>query len=470
MATPPSFLVVSFPSQGHINPSLQFAKRLHRHGYSVSFLSATYAVHRITNFVPGISLLSYSDGYDDTGFMFNGNYESYMIESAERGSRALREMILARSDKGEGFACIFYTTVVPWVGHVTRSLGVRSVLLWAQPATVFDVYYYFFSGRKDEIMNVGRGQSKEMLLPGLPPLTSQDVPSFFTPGEKHTFGLKIMESHLENIMLEENPVVAVNTFDELEPDPLRAIEGVKLVAVGPLLPSAFTGGGDPSDKSFGGDLFESSRDYVCWLNTKEHGTVIYAAFGSLSTLSIPQMREVAKGLLGSGRPFLWVVRLEGKGVEGGGEGSVSFMEDMELEGKGMIVPWCSQLEVLSHPSVGCFLTHCGWNSTIEGLTCGVPMVAFPQWSDQQTNTKLVVDVWKVGVRLQMKEPGTVDADNIKDCLETILGDGEKREVIRRNAKKWKSLTREATQEGGSSDKNLWNLLQELITSPISKKG
>ena len=73
-----------------------------------------------------------------------------------------------------------------------------------------------------------------------------------------------------------------------------------------------------------------------------------------------------------------------------------------MEEKGRIVNWCSQVEVLSHKAVGCFVTHCGWNSTIESIVSGIPMVAFPQWTDQLTNAKLIEDLWKTGIRIIYK--------------------------------------------------------------------
>ncbi|GLT80569.1 hypothetical protein SLA2020_520020 [Shorea laevis] len=123
----------------------------------------------------------------------------------------------------------------------------------------------------------------------------------------------------------------------------------------------------------------------------------------------------------------------------------------------MIVPWCSQVEVLSHPSVGCFLTHCGWNSTLEGLASGVPVVTVPQWADQGTNSKLVQDVWKTGIRMKRSEEGRVERDKIKRCLELVMGSEE----IRLSAKKWKDLAREAAMEGGSSDQNLKAFVDDL---------
>ncbi|KAF3456676.1 hypothetical protein FNV43_RR01330 [Rhamnella rubrinervis] len=126
----------------------------------------------------------------------------------------------------------------------------------------------------------------------------------------------------------------------------------------------------------------------------------------------------------------------------------------------MIVPWCSQVEVLSNPSLGCFVTHCGWNSTLESLVCGVPMVGFPQWSDQGTNAKLVEDFWKTGLRVKTNKDGIVERDEFRRCLEMVMGDGEKGEEMRLNAEKWKDLSREAANEGGSSDKNLKDFVDE----------
>ncbi|KAL6191311.1 hypothetical protein ACLB2K_037702 [Fragaria x ananassa] len=123
----------------------------------------------------------------------------------------------------------------------------------------------------------------------------------------------------------------------------------------------------------------------------------------------------------------------------------------------MIVPWCSQVEVLSNPSLGCFVTHCGWNSTLESLVSGVPVVAFPQWTDQGTNAKLIEDTWKTGVRVEPNEEGVVVGEEIKSCLDVVM----ESDKMRMNAKKWKDLAREAVSEGGSSDKNMKVFLDQI---------
>ncbi|KAF8015949.1 hypothetical protein BT93_H1483 [Corymbia citriodora subsp. variegata] len=431
---PPHFLLVTFPAQGHINPSLQFAKRLLYVGAHVTFATAIHACRRMAeskSFSAGLSFASFSDGYDD-------------------GSETLSDLIASNHENGRRFSGVFYTTFLPWVADVARSHGIPSTLVWIQPATVLDFYYYYVHGYGDLIRSTGDNPSVPIQLPGLPPLMACDIPSFCNAKNEHNFSFPLLRRHFEILLEEANPRVLANTFDALEPEAIRAIGKFKVIGIGPLIPSAFLDGQDPSDTSFGGDLFKSLSGYIEWLDTKPKASVIYLSFGSISVLSKPQKEEMARALIETGRPFLWVIQESGKAESD--EDRLSFKE--ELEKLGMIVPRCSQVEVLSHPSVGCFVTHCGWNSTLESLVCRMPVVAFPQWSDQQTNAKLVVDVWRTGVKVTPNKQGLVESGEMRRCLELVVGDGEEGEEMRRNAQKFRELAREAVKEGGSSDKNL----------------
>ena len=246
--------------------------------------------------------------------------------------------------------------LIPWAVDVARELHLPSVLLWIQqPAMVFDIYYYYFNGFADVIRN---NPSCSIQLPGLPLLTSRELPSLLA-SNPYPSVVPTFEAHFEALEKENHPRprVLVNFFDALEPEALKAIEKLNLVAVGPLVPYAF---------------FDGSKDYYFeWFNSKPESSVIYVSFGSLSLLKKQQMEEVARGLLDCGRPFLWVVRTKENGEEE--EENLSCRE--ELEQMGLIVPWCSQMEVLSHPSLGCFVIHCWWNSSLESLVSGVPVVS-----------------------------------------------------------------------------------------------
>ncbi|VVA36582.1 PREDICTED: crocetin glucosyltransferase [Prunus dulcis] len=467
------FLFLTYPAQGHINPALQLAKRLIRNtGAQVTYVTSLYAYRRIVNgSTPnGLTYAPYSDGYDD-GFKFSDDVDHYMSELRRAGSQVITVLVASSAKEGHPYTCLVYTILLPWAADLARELHLPSVLAWIQAATVFDVYYYYLSGYKDLIRESFCTDTKDsscsIQLPGLPlDLASRDLPSFMVAENSYNFALPLFEKQFELLERETKPIILVNTFDALEPEALKAIDKYNLIGIGPLIPSAFLDGKDPSDTSFGGDLFQKSMDSSCieWLNSKPEGSVIYVSFGSISALSKDQMGEIANGLLDYGRPFLWVIREK---EERNGQDNEAEKEEErfscreELEELGKIVLWCSQLEVLSNPSLGCFVTHCGWNSSMESLVSGVPVVAFPLWTDQRTNAKLIEDTWKTGVRVAPNEEGIVVGEELKRCLELVMGSGEIGEELRRNAKKWKGLAREAVSEGGSSDKNLMAFLDQI---------
>ena len=193
--------------------------------------------------------------------------------------------------------------------------------------------------------------------------------------------------------------------------------------------------------------------------------MLYVSFGTLAVLSKKQLVELCKALIQSRRPFLWVItdksyRNKEDEQEKEEDCISSFRE--ELDEIGMVVSWCDQFRVLNHRSIGCFVTHCGWNSTLESLVSGVPVVAFPQWNDQMTNAKLLEDCWKTGVRVMEKkeEEGVVvvDSEEIRRCIEEVMED--KAEEFRGNATRWKDLAAEAVREGGSSFNHLKAFVDE----------
>ncbi|KAF7151924.1 hypothetical protein RHSIM_Rhsim02G0067800 [Rhododendron simsii] len=282
-------LLVTFPVQGQINPSLQFAKRLVKMGVSVTFVTAFSALNRITKSASatpqGLTFSGYSDGYDDGSILA----DPIGKETTDNGPKAAK-------------------LHVPLACH-PRALSVPSTFLWIQPATILAVYYYYFNGYRDAICSNTKNSTSAVELPGLPLLTGNDLPSILLDSGAFDWGaLPLLEEHVGILNDETNPKVLVNTFDALESGALRAIEKLNLVAVGPLIPSAFLDGKDPSDTSFGGDLFQYSKAYIEWLNRNSSESVVYIAFGSISAVGKQQMEEIAHGLLECGRPFLWVVR------------------------------------------------------------------------------------------------------------------------------------------------------------------
>ncbi|KAG4156810.1 hypothetical protein ERO13_D02G020820v2 [Gossypium hirsutum] len=434
----PHFLLVTFPAQGHINPTLQFAKHLIRIGVRVTFITCISARRCMSKVhtAQGLTFLPFSHGYDD-GFQPGDDIDHYLSEFRRRGKEAISEFITSSENEGKPVTCIVYTLFIHWASEVARKHHIPTALLWIQPAI------------------------RSIKLPGRLLLATRDLPSFLTALNVYRWALSLFQEQMDVLANESNPKILVNTFDALEHEALNAIGNFNMLCIGPLIPFPFLNSNDSLDNSLRTDLFKSnSKDYLQWLDSKPKSAVVYVSFGSIAVLTKQQVEEIARALISSRRPFLWVVRnRKDGGYEEKEEDKLTFRE--ELEHFGRVVPWCSQVEVLFHPSLGCFVTHCGWNSTLESMVAGVPVVAFPQWSDQGTTAKLIEDVWGNGVRVSANEEGMVERDEIVRCLDLVMGDDEKGMEVKKNVEKWKGLASEAAMEGGFMDMNLKTFVDDI---------
>jgi hypothetical protein len=173
--------------------------------------------------------------------------------------------------------------------------------------------------------------------------------------------------------------VLVNSFQELEPaaiHALKAFKNVKMTAIGPTL-----GGADEGNTvGRGAPLDDAQVECLRWLDKQEPKSVVYVAFGSSGILSEDEVRDVAAALDAVGQPFLWALR------KGSATGS---LPESFGSGKGLVVPWAPQRQVLAHESVAAFVSHCGWNSVLESMWSAVPIVACPRLAEQNTNMWLL---------------------------------------------------------------------------------
>ncbi|PWA46438.1 UDP-glucuronosyl/UDP-glucosyltransferase [Artemisia annua] len=404
-------LIVAYAGKGHINPALRFGKHLLKFDVEVTVCTSLSVVQRLDkDTIPrGLTFAPFSDGHDN-GIQLNTNIEQFINDFETNGARAVADAIRSAVSAGKPFDHLVYTTVIPWAARVAYSHGVKATLLWCQPATVLDIYYYYFNEYHSLISSNNNNPTCEIDLPGLPQLTMADLPSFLlasSPKEHDYILEQMMKDHIDVLKLAP-PTILVNSFSELEAEPIRAIKKLEFIPIGPLLASK-------SENSTSRDFFDAidQDDYIQWLNKQSKSSVVFVSFGTLATLSMDQQEEIADGLLECGLPFLWVIRGSDQA------GRLSKLD--ELKKQGMIVGWCSQVEVLSHQAIGCFVMHCGWNSTVESLAAGVRVVVFPQWSDQPTNAKMIESVWKTGVRVKRRdEDGVMEGKELKRCVEMLL--------------------------------------------------
>ncbi|WVZ08201.1 hypothetical protein V8G54_021547 [Vigna mungo] len=223
-----------------------------------------------------------------------------------------------------------------------------------------------------------------------------------------------------------------NTAHNLEPAAFSI--SPRFLSIGPLMAT------DSNESA----LFQEDTTCLDWLDHQPPQSVIYVAFGSSGVLDHNQLKELALGLDLLNKPFLWV-------VNSCNNNRVNNSYSDEFHGsKGRIVNWAPQKKILNHPAIACFVSHCGWNSSMEGVCSGVPFLCWPLVKDQFVNKSYICDVWKVGLRLDKDENGLVSKEEIAKKVEQLFGD----EGIRARSLKLKELTLNNVVEGGHSLENL----------------
>ncbi|KAK4729158.1 hypothetical protein R3W88_022146 [Solanum pinnatisectum] len=450
-------LILPYPVQGHINPMLQFSKRLQSKRVKITIAPTKSFLKNMKELPTSVPIEAISDGYDDDGINQAKTYEAYLTRFKEVGSDTLSQLIQKLANSGCPVNCIVYDPFLPWAVEVAKNFGLVSAAFFTQNCAVDSIYYHVHKG----VIKLPPTQNDEkILIPGLScTIESSDVPSFESSLESDKL-VELLVNQFSN--LEKTDWVLINSFYELEKEVIDYMSKIyPIKTIGPTIPSMYLDKRLHDDKEYGLSIFKPmTNECLNWLNHQPINSVLYVSFGSLAKLEAEQMEELACGLRNSNKNFLWVVRSteEHKLPK-------NFIEELKLtsgNNKGLVVSWCPQLQVLEHESIGCFLTHCGWNSTLEAISLGVPMVTMPQWSDQPTNTKLVQDVWEMGVRAKQDDKGIVRRDVIEECIKLVMEE-DKGKVIRENAKKWKELARNAVDEGGSSDTNIEEFVSKLVT-------
>ncbi|KAG6666646.1 hypothetical protein CIPAW_01G046600 [Carya illinoinensis] len=223
-------------------------------------------------------------------------------------------------------------------------------------------------------------------------------------------------------------------------------------------------------------LSGSRSELFDWLDKQPSESVIFVSFGSGGSLSYKQMTELAWGLELSQHRFIWVVRPPTKtaaddtfftaGTASGDDDPSTYLPDGFLtrtKNKGLLVPiWAPQVEVLSHPSVGGFLSHCGWNSTLESVANGVPMIVWPLYSEQKMNSTLLAEELGVAVRpKELPSKKVVGREEIEKMVRQIIEDKEGKNATRARVKELKYSAEKALSKGGSSYNALSRLAQQI---------
>ncbi|KAK4493407.1 hypothetical protein RD792_017692 [Penstemon davidsonii] len=291
----------------------------------------------------------------------------------------------------------------------------------------------------------------------------RDLPSFCRTNNINDRVLQLVLKEVQHIPLAHGHIF--NTFQQLESPILSQMLNIcpNIYAIGPLHTHLKTKLAE--EKTSSSSIWKEDKSCMSWLDSQPTKSVIYVSIGSLAVMTKEQFLEIWYGLVNSGSKFLWVRR---PGSVSGFELEFEFDEiPLELaqgtKERGKIVNWAPQEEVLAHSGVGCFLTHSGWNSTLESLVEGKPMICWPYFVDQQVNSRYVGEVWKIG--LDMKD--TCDREIIEKMIREVM-ELKKDEFLKR-AEEMAKLAKESVSEGGSSHEDLNRLVQDIKLMKIGAK-
>ncbi|XP_073146097.1 UDP-glycosyltransferase 86A1-like isoform X2 [Henckelia pumila] len=427
----PHAIMISLHYQGHITPFVNLALKIASKGFSVTFvhnefvhhtISKSHNIHQFNLFSESgldIRYATISDGFPVEFDRFRHGEATFLVTD----------------------------TLYSWPETIANKYGLVNVSFWTQPALVFSLDYHFELLRENGHFPCKDNMEEEInYIPGIESFNTRDLMPYLKEAEMDKVSPKIIINSFRGV--KKADFILHNTVYELEPTTLSALnKNQPNYAIGPISFSQNLAKTNPIRSH----SFWPDSDCTEWLASKPPGSVLYVSFGSLVEVSKQVFQEIALGILLSEVHFIWVVR---GGVT---DAFLDGFED-EIKDKGLIIPWCNQIQVLSNPCVGGFLTHCGWNSIQESMWCEVPMICYPLAYDQPTNRKLVVDVWKIGINLSDGVPinRACVAQNVRKLMNASTSEG-----LRMEARKMKDILRDANKNGGSSDLNFDQFVKDL---------
>ncbi|KAH1086342.1 hypothetical protein AAZX31_07G104900 [Glycine max] len=445
--------IVSVPVYSHLRSILEFSKRLvHLHrDIHVTCINPTFGspcnntkalFHSLPSnisytFLPPINM---EDLPHDT-------HPAILVQVTISRSLPLIHDALKTLHSSSNLVAIISDGLVTQVLPFGKELNILSYTYF--PSTAMLLSLCLYSSMLDKtITGEYRDLSEPIEIPGCIPIRGTDLPDPLQ--DRSGVAYKQFLEGNERFYLADG--ILVNNFFEMEEETIRALQqeegrGIPSVyAIGPLVQKESC-----NDQG-------SDTECLRWLDKQQHNSVLYVSFGSGGTLSQDQINELAWGLELSGQRFLWVLRPPNKfgiiaDIGAKNEDPSEFLPNGFLkrtQGRGLVVPyWASQVQILAHGAIGGFLCHCGWNSTLESVVYGIPLIAWPLFAEQKMNAVLLTDGLKVALRAKVNEKGIVEREEIGRVIKNLLV-GQEGEGIRQRMKKLKGAAADALKDDGSS--------------------
>ncbi|MED6132860.1 hypothetical protein PIB30_022773 [Stylosanthes scabra] len=472
----PTLHIFFFPflAHGHMIPTIDMAKLFASRGVNSTivtthlnapFISKAIATNSktYTNFIQ-IQTIHFPcadaglpHGCENLSLIPSPDYLPVFFEATRRLQEPFEEQLLEHKPD-----CVVADMFFPWATDSASKFGIPRLVFHG--TSFFSLCATECVRLYEPYKNVS-SDSEPFVIPNLPgdiKLTRMQLPPFAMDTDTSKFMTKMSQEMGESELRSYG--VVVNSFYELErvyADHYRNVLGRKAWHIGPL---SLCNRDTEEKAKRGEDPSIDEHECLKWLDTKKPNSVIYLCFGSLSNFQDSQLKNIALGLEASGQQFIWVVKRTKK------DGDEWLPEGFEkrMEGKGLIIRgWAPQVLILEHQAIGAFVTHCGWNSTLEAVSAGVPMVTWPIAAEQFYNEKLVCEVLKIGVAVGVKKwarvvGDSVESEKVEKAVRKIMV-GEEAEEMRKRSKMLSQLAWRAVEKGGSSYNDFDTLIQELCS-------
>ncbi|MCO5591843.1 hypothetical protein L7F22_045836 [Adiantum nelumboides] len=476
-------LVFPFPAQSHVNAAMDLSRKLALLGVSVTFVCTEAYISRMLKqgFDAGglpIRLHGMPDGLPKENSLTDTlDKLDVLIRVTESMGPALQELLNQLNRTAETrVSCVVYDFMLWWVGRLGKELHIPAYISYPMSASFYSYLLHIpgfvAQGRLPLGTHTDLSDASNIFkIPGFPDLHVSEVPdASWDPNPVCSFDYVLRCA----LRWRDATGVLLNTVYELEKE---AVDGLKkmgpeldIKAVGPTLPASFlkgemnsSAGGSSADQSA-----EARQRCLKWLDEQPEASVLYVAFGTIACLSEVQAHELAMGLEASKERFLWVVRIPEQQQQKGliSEQAPQLLPsefEKRTMGRGVVL-WALALQrkILAHPAIGGFLTHGGWNSTLEALCKGVPMLCYPMFGDQGMNGKWVEEVLHAGKVLKRSGDGAgiVSRGEVERMAREVIS---RTSPLRTTAARMKEVTSHAALDpAGSSSKNLYAFVETLF--------
>ncbi|XP_059628006.1 7-deoxyloganetic acid glucosyl transferase-like [Cornus florida] len=466
---PPHILLFPLPLQGHVNSMLKLAELLCLQDLHVTMLVSDYCHSRLLRhgniqsgslLHPAICFKTILDGLPEDHPRVGERVLEVMPPDVT--GPLFRELMTSTdflgSETRRPVTCIIADGILKFAGDFALEKGIPLIYFHTISASSYWASFCIFQLiEADEIPLKGNGMDSPVTsVPGMEGLLRRrDLPSFFRANDINDPHIQLTKTGIRKDLLAH--AVIKNTFDDLEGPVLSQMRThfPNIYSIGPLHAHRRTRLGAETMSTTSGSFWGDDRKCLTWLDSQPSKSVIYVSFGSITIMTREQHMEFWYGLVNSGQRFLWVIRPDFIAAGEDGESQIPGELEEATRERGYMVDWAPQEEVLAHPSIGGFLTHSGWNSTLESITAGVPMICWPYFADQMVNSRLVSEVWKLG--LDMKD--TCDRVMIEKMVRDVME--MRKELFQERANQMAKKAKRAVSEDGSSYCNLNRLIQDI---------